>query len=297
MRQVEPGFARPEEVQTFRLAIPERLISDDQQAARTLRAHRASASQQVPGVTSVGLSSSITMDGEDNGNPLYVEGVPVPDGTLPPLSALQERRSRVLRDDGQPPGGRALDHVDRDLPAPARDPPVRNPRARVLAGAREGARQAGARLPRRGVAGNRRRGRRRARRRPEPSGDGHRVLADAERQLSAPDDGLRRAVDQRRHAGLPARAPAGSLVRQPESAAGRRPDADRDPCPFDGADIVCDGDAGDCRERRAAPRRRRDLRRDCLHCDAADARDRHPHGARRTDRATCGSCSCVRGSG
>ena len=31
--------------------------------------------------------------------------------------------------------------------------------------------------------------------------------------------------------------------------------------------------------------------------DAADPRDRHPHGAWRTDRATCGSCLSVRGSG
>ena len=67
MRQVDPGFTRPEEVQTFVLAIPPGLISDPQQAART---HERVAERlaQVPGVTSVGLSSSITMDGEDNGN-------------------------------------------------------------------------------------------------------------------------------------------------------------------------------------------------------------------------------------
>ena len=40
---------------------------------------------EVPGVTSVGLSSSITMDGEDNANPLYVEGVAGDPGELPPL--------------------------------------------------------------------------------------------------------------------------------------------------------------------------------------------------------------------
>ena len=67
MRQVDPGFTRPEEVQTFVIAIPAGLISDPQQAART---HERVAERlaQVPGVTSVGLSSSITMDGEDNGN-------------------------------------------------------------------------------------------------------------------------------------------------------------------------------------------------------------------------------------
>jgi predicted permease len=39
----------------------------------------------VPGVASVGISSSITMDGEDNTNPLYVEGVSVAEGALPPF--------------------------------------------------------------------------------------------------------------------------------------------------------------------------------------------------------------------
>ena len=77
MRQVDPGFTRPEEVQTFVLAIPPGLIGDPQQAAR---AHERVAERlaQVPGVTSVGLSSSITMDGEDNGNPIEVEGAPMP---------------------------------------------------------------------------------------------------------------------------------------------------------------------------------------------------------------------------
>jgi putative ABC transport system permease protein len=84
MRQVQPGFTRPEQVQTFRLTIPERVISDPQQAART-HEHIAQRLAQVPGVASVGISSSITMDGEDNTNPLHVEDVPVEEGKLPPL--------------------------------------------------------------------------------------------------------------------------------------------------------------------------------------------------------------------
>jgi putative ABC transport system permease protein len=84
MRQVNPGFARPDAVQTFRLSIPEGLISDPQQVART---HQRIAERiaQVPGVVSVGLASSITMDGEDNGNSINLEEFPVPDGTPAPL--------------------------------------------------------------------------------------------------------------------------------------------------------------------------------------------------------------------
>jgi predicted permease len=84
MRQVDPGFTRPEEVQTFVLAIPPGLVSDPQEVARTYE-RVAERLAQVPGVTSVGLSSSITMDGEDNGNPIEVEGAPVPEGERAPL--------------------------------------------------------------------------------------------------------------------------------------------------------------------------------------------------------------------
>jgi predicted permease len=79
MRQVTPGFTRPEEVQTFVIAIPAGSIGDPQHAARTFESI-SDRLARVPGVTSVGLSSSITMDGEDNGNPIEVEGAPVPDG-------------------------------------------------------------------------------------------------------------------------------------------------------------------------------------------------------------------------
>ncbi|HKH73009.1 MAG TPA: ABC transporter permease [Vicinamibacterales bacterium] len=84
MRQVDPGFVRPREVQTFAIAIPSTLISDDDQAART---HERVAERlaQVGGVVSVGLSSSITMDGEDNTNAIHVEDFPVPEGQLPRL--------------------------------------------------------------------------------------------------------------------------------------------------------------------------------------------------------------------
>ncbi len=84
MRQVEPGFTRPEEVQTFVLAIPESLISDPQQTVRTF-ASVAERLAHVPGVTSVGLSSSITMDGENNTNYVAIEQFPDPPGSMAKL--------------------------------------------------------------------------------------------------------------------------------------------------------------------------------------------------------------------
>jgi putative ABC transport system permease protein len=81
MRQVDPGFTRPEEVQTFVIAIPPGLISDPQQTARMFESV-AERLARVPGVTSVGLSSSITMDGENNGNYVAIEEFPDPEGTM-----------------------------------------------------------------------------------------------------------------------------------------------------------------------------------------------------------------------
>jgi predicted permease len=84
MRQVDPGFTHPEQVQTFRLSVADGTDGDPRRAAREYE-QIAQRLKQVPGVAAVGLSSSATMDGEDNTNPLFVEGVPVPDGAFPPF--------------------------------------------------------------------------------------------------------------------------------------------------------------------------------------------------------------------
>jgi hypothetical protein len=84
LRRVDPGFVRPEEVLTVRIAIPEALVADTQQAART-HEQIVRRIEQIPGVTSVGLSSSITMDGFDSNDPVFVEDFPGPPGRIPPI--------------------------------------------------------------------------------------------------------------------------------------------------------------------------------------------------------------------
>ncbi|MGH9162505.1 MAG: ABC transporter permease, partial [Vicinamibacteraceae bacterium] len=101
LRQVDPGFVDPEEVQTFRIDVPEALVKDPVQMVRT---HEQIAEQlrHVPGVVSVGLSSSITMDGENNMNPIYIEDAPVPDGELPPFRRLKSVAPGYFRTMGNP---------------------------------------------------------------------------------------------------------------------------------------------------------------------------------------------------
>jgi putative ABC transport system permease protein len=75
LRHVDPGFTRPEKVQTFRVAIPETLVSDPEQTVRT-HEQIAERLQQLPGVESVGIASSITMDGIYFNGSILVEEFP-----------------------------------------------------------------------------------------------------------------------------------------------------------------------------------------------------------------------------
>ena len=84
MRRVDPGFTQPEQVLTLRVSIPESLVPDKEQAART-HEQIARRIEQVPGVRAVGLSTSITMDGHDSNDPIFVEDFPGPGGRMPPL--------------------------------------------------------------------------------------------------------------------------------------------------------------------------------------------------------------------
>jgi putative ABC transport system permease protein len=86
MRQVQPGFARPTEVETFELSLPAALVPDAKQVVPTYEQISARL-QQVPGVTAVGLGI-ITMDGRASKGPIFVEGVAAP--TLPPIRFIRQ---------------------------------------------------------------------------------------------------------------------------------------------------------------------------------------------------------------
>ena len=86
MRRVEPGFVRPEEVQTFGVTLTPTLIRDRQQVAPTFEQINERLAN-VPGVTAVGLAGSIVMDGSRGWGPIFVEEHPVA-GT-PPMRKLR----------------------------------------------------------------------------------------------------------------------------------------------------------------------------------------------------------------
>jgi putative ABC transport system permease protein len=84
LSRVHPGFARPHEVQTFRLSIPESQIKEEAQVARM---HQAIVDKlaAIPGVTSVALSSTVTMSGDGWHDPIYAQDRTYSDSQIPPL--------------------------------------------------------------------------------------------------------------------------------------------------------------------------------------------------------------------
>jgi predicted permease len=84
MRNVPPGFVNPDEVLTVRINVPFALVEDPAQVA-LMHEQIQTRMSAIPGVTSVGTSSSITMDGNDSNDPVFAEGVPMPEGKIPPL--------------------------------------------------------------------------------------------------------------------------------------------------------------------------------------------------------------------
>jgi predicted permease len=81
MRQVEPGFVGPDNVQTFRIALPAAIVPARQQVAMTYE-QIAERLAHVPGVAAVGLANRIPLDGSPVGGPIAVEDRPVA-GTPP----------------------------------------------------------------------------------------------------------------------------------------------------------------------------------------------------------------------
>ncbi len=101
MRQVDPGFVHPEEVLTLRVSIPESLIPNDEQAIRT-HEQIVRKLEQIPGVRSVGVSSSVTMDGNNSNDPIFIEDFPPQGEKLPPLRRFKWTAQNYFQTMGNP---------------------------------------------------------------------------------------------------------------------------------------------------------------------------------------------------
>ena len=79
---VDPGFVAPSELQTFRIDIPDTQVKDPERVVRIQEEilHKIEA---LPGVSSVGLSMSIPMDGNEWGDPVFAKDRTYAPGEVP----------------------------------------------------------------------------------------------------------------------------------------------------------------------------------------------------------------------
>jgi putative ABC transport system permease protein len=82
LRQVPAGFSRAGDVLTLRIAVPRTMVEGAEPTAR-MHEQMVRRIEQVPGVSGVGLTNSITMDGNTDNDPLFFEDFPEPGGRMP----------------------------------------------------------------------------------------------------------------------------------------------------------------------------------------------------------------------
>ena len=112
LTRVNPGFARPAELQTFRISIPDSEVPDDAAVPRVLQQIQDRLAA-IPGVSSAGFSSAVPMDGSNRLDNVYAEDRAYAQGELPPLRHLLFVSPGYLRTLGIPLiAGRDLSWAD-----------------------------------------------------------------------------------------------------------------------------------------------------------------------------------------
>jgi predicted permease len=86
LMHVPPGFVGADAVQTFRFYVPEAQIPDTENE-RVVRMEQEILNKlaAIPGVSSVGFSSSLPMDGEDSNDLLFAQDRSYAEGDIPPI--------------------------------------------------------------------------------------------------------------------------------------------------------------------------------------------------------------------
>ena len=118
LREVHPGFERPEEILTVRLSVPNAEVEKPEDVV-SLHRRILERIEAIPGVDSVGLSSSVTMDGWDSNDAVWFEDFPVPEGQLPPIRRYKWISANFFETMGNPILlGRAITWQDIESRAP-----------------------------------------------------------------------------------------------------------------------------------------------------------------------------------
>jgi predicted permease len=87
LTHINPGFARPGELQTFRISIPDSDVADDGNVPR-MEQQIQDKLAAIPGVFSVAFSSAVPLDGDGRFDNIFTEDHPSTNGVLPPARHL-----------------------------------------------------------------------------------------------------------------------------------------------------------------------------------------------------------------
>jgi predicted permease len=112
LTRVQPGFTDPEQVQLFTLTLPKSEVADDQNVPRKFEEILRKV-EAVPGVASVGLSTSIPLDGNGSYDPVFAEDHSYRPDELPPIRRFKWVSPGFLKTMGTPlVAGRDLTWTD-----------------------------------------------------------------------------------------------------------------------------------------------------------------------------------------
>src|SRR5262245_44434741 len=84
LRHVDPGFTRPQEIQTLRISIPETTVKDPQAVVRMEQEIRDRIAA-IPGVTSVAFTTVIPLEGGGWHDPIFAQDKVYAEGQIPPI--------------------------------------------------------------------------------------------------------------------------------------------------------------------------------------------------------------------
>ena len=102
LRRIEPGFTSPDQILTMRISISNVAVPEPDKVLR-MQNDVLDKISAIPGVSSVGLTNSITMDGNDDNDLIFAEDHPPAEGKMPPL-----RRFKFISPDFFKTMGRAV---------------------------------------------------------------------------------------------------------------------------------------------------------------------------------------------
>jgi predicted permease len=101
LMHVNPGFSGPAELETFRVFIPDSEVKEPERAIR-MEQEISSKLAAIPGVSSIGISTKIPMDGDGNFDLLFAEDRHYAEGQIPPVRRFKFMSPGFLSTIGTP---------------------------------------------------------------------------------------------------------------------------------------------------------------------------------------------------